>query len=197
MVLIEELARFREDKDLRDRWIGIYIGIVAVLLAICGMGGANATKDATRANIDAANTWAFFQAKNLRRNAINLQTETYELQLKTDAALTPDGRKLIEEKITANRDMAKRLTSDKTTNEGLDELWVRGKALEAERDQAIRKDPYFDWAQAFLQIAIVLASVCLVSPNFALMGFSGVLAVLGALLTVNGFTLLLRIPLIG
>ena len=54
----------------------------------------------------------------------------------------------------------------RTRKEGLDELFVKGKALEAERDVALRKDPYFDWSQALLQIAIVLASVHLIIGNF-------------------------------
>ena len=58
----------KDGKDERSKWVGVYIGVLAVLLAICNVGGANATKDATHSNIAAANTWAFFQAKNIRRN---------------------------------------------------------------------------------------------------------------------------------
>ena len=37
----------------------------------------------------------------------------------------------------------------------------------------MRKDPYFDWSQALLQIAIVLASVHLIIGNLTLLGLSG------------------------
>ena len=63
-------------KDERNKWVGVYIGVLAVLLAICNVGGANATKDATHSNIAAANTWAFFQAKNIRRNSLGLPPTT-------------------------------------------------------------------------------------------------------------------------
>ena len=53
----------------------------------------------------------------------------------------------------------------------------------------MRKDPYFDWSQALLQIAIVLASVHLIIGNFWLLGLSGGLGALGVLLMLNGFTL--------
>ena len=69
-----------------------------------------------------------------------------------------------------------KLTTDPERNEGLDELFAKGKALEAERDMALRKDPYFDWSQALLQIAIVLASVHLIIGNMMLLGLSGGLA---------------------
>src|ERR1044072_7100653 len=70
-VVWDELGRDAEEANQRerDRWTGVYIGILAVILAICSMGGGNAAKDATLQNIEAANTWSFFQAKNLRRQA--------------------------------------------------------------------------------------------------------------------------------
>jgi hypothetical protein len=76
-------------------------------------------------------------------------------------------------------------------------LFVKGKALEVERDIALRKDPYFDWSQALLQIAIVLASVHLIIGNMMLLGLSGGLGALGVLLMLNGFTLLVPLPFLG
>lgn len=185
------------DKDRRDKWIGVYIGILAVLLAVCGVGGGNAAKDATRANIEAANTWNFFQAKNLRRTQIRLQYEDYELRLRTDAGLTAEGRKAIEERIAAHKALDKKLTTDPASGEGLDELFMKGKALEAERDVALRKDPYFDYSQALLQIAIVLATVVLIVPQLWLLGASAIVGTFGVALMLNAFTLAFRIPGIG
>ena len=71
---------------------------------------------------------------------------------------------------------------------------MKGKLLEMERDVALRKDPYFDWSQALLQIAIVLASVHLIIGNAWLLGLSGALGALGTLLMLNGFTLVVRLP---
>ena len=45
------------------------------------MGGGNATKDAMRLNIDAANKWSFFQAKNVRRNEFPLAADNLELDV--------------------------------------------------------------------------------------------------------------------
>ena len=81
--------------------------------------------------------------------------------------------------------------------EGLDELFVKAKAFEVERDAALRRDPYFDWSQAMLQIAIVLASVHLIIGNFTLLALSGGLGGLGILLLLNGFTLLVPLPFLG
>ena len=62
------------------------------------------------------------------------------------------------------------------------------------RDRNQAKDPYFDYAEVLLQIAIVTASISILSGSRPTFGFSLVLAVLGVLLSVNGFTLLVHLP---
>jgi Domain of unknown function (DUF4337) len=197
MALDDVVERLSSDKEERNKWIGVYIGVLAVLLAICGVGGGNATKDATRANIEASNTWAFFQAKNMRRNTLQLAANQLELSLAAQPGMTAEAHKQFEDKLNEYRSQVKLLTSDPVRKEGLDELFVKAKALEVERDVALRKDPYFDWSQALLQIGIVLASVHLIIGNMTLLGLSGGLSLLGVLLMVNGFTLALNLPFIG
>lgn len=197
MSIDDVVERLSGDKDDVNKWVGVYIGILAVLLAVCGMGGGNAAKDAGRANLDAANTWAFFQAKNIRRTAITMAADELELQLAAQPSMPADARKAFDAKIKDYRATAQKLTTDPEKKEGLDELFTKGKTLEAERDVALRKDPYFDWSQALLQIAIVLASVHLIIGNLMLLGLSGGLAGLGVLLMLNGFTLALKLPFLG
>ena len=136
MALDDVVEKLTSDKDERNKWIGVYIGVLAVLLAICGVGGGNATKDATRANIEAANTWAFFQAKNMRRNAIQLAATQLELTAASQAGLPADVRKQFEDKIKDLRAQVQLLTTDPVRKEGLDELFTKAKALEIERDVA-------------------------------------------------------------
>ena len=99
MSLDDAIERFRTDKDALNKWVGVYIGVLAVLLAICNVGGANAAKDATRANIEASNTWAFFQAKNIRRNSINLAADELELLLAAQPGCLRRRAKAVEAKI--------------------------------------------------------------------------------------------------
>lgn len=197
MSMDDAVDRLKDEKDDHNRWVGVYIGVLAVLLAICGMGGGNAAKDATRANIEAANTWAFFQAKNIRRNAISIAVDDMELLLATQPAMPPAARTAVQNKIKDYRADYERLTKDPEKGEGLDQLFVKAKAWETDRDVAMRKDPYFDWAEALLQIAIVLASVHLIIGNNGLLGLSGGLGAFGFILMLNGFTLLIRFPFLG
>jgi len=177
------------DKTSRDRLIAVYIGVLAVLLAVCGVGGGNAMKDATARNIEAANTWAFFQAKNIRRHELRLQIAEFEVMLASQPQLPAAARTLIEDKIKKYRADEIRYTSEPETGEGVEELKVRARELEMQRDRAMVKDPFFDYGQALLQIAIVLASVAIITGGTILLVLSGILAGLGTLSTLNGFLL--------
>ena len=181
----------------RDKLIGVYIGVLAVFLAICGMGSGNATQDATRTNIEASNTWAFFQAKNLRRQALRLQSDEFAVVLSANPAMPDEAKTTIKARIKDYRDQDQKLTSDPEKNEGLDELWKKAKALEADRDLAMKRGPYFDYGQALLQIAIVLASIAIIAGTNLLLFGSLLVGVLGAIATLGGFTLAFPLPFVG
>lgn len=191
---MDEVVERAAGESTSNKWVGVYVGILAVLLAICNVGGANATKDAMRAHIEAANTWAFYQAKNIRRNTTSVAADDLELMQQALPSMPPEVQKKFAEKIAEHRAEVQRLTSDPEKKEGMNELIARGRTLEHDRDIAFRKDPYFDWSQALLQIAIVLASVHLIVNNVWLLGLSGALGVAGILLMANGFTLLVNLP---
>lgn len=178
----------------RDKYIGVYIGVLAVILAICSMGGGNAAKDATLKNIEASNTWAFFQAKNARRQALRLQSDDLEMRLAVEPNLSEDIRQKISARIADYKAQDAKLTSDKERLEGLDELWEKGKSLEKDRDLALKRDPYFDYGEALLQIAIVLASVAIISGGNFLLVVSMALGTLGLISTIGGFTLAFPMP---
>ncbi len=181
----------------RDRWLAVFIGVLAVLLAVCSMGGDNAAKEATLKNIEVTNTWAFFQAKNLRRQIVRSQIENFELAIISTPGIDPQSKASLEKTIATYKAYEQRLTSDPKSGEGLDELFVKAKDIEAVRDTALKQDPYFDYGQALLQIAIVVASVAIISGGGALVVLSAILGGIGTLFMVNGFTLAVDVPFIG
>jgi hypothetical protein len=172
----------------------ILIAILAMLLAITGLGGANAEKEATNNNIFASNFYAFYQAKNIRQTSFALAADNLELSL-TNA--TPEVKAAIQKKIDGYRKNVARYESEPDTNEGKKELLARAKTFEEARDHALKQDPYFDYAEVFLQIAIVLVSVAIVAGLSWLVFAGAALGALGAILMVNGFFLLVAIPGIG
>ena len=190
----EEAEEARGSDRFRKR-TAIYLGIVAMLLAIASLGGANATKTMLNANIEASDTYAFYQAKYQRQTAYRLVADQLAAQLTAQPDLAAPARAGIEREIARFRAQADNLESEPKTGTGKKELLIRAKAAEARRDRAMRQDPNFDFAEALFQIAIVLGAVSIVAEAPWLVKLSAAVSVLAMLLTVNGFLLLVELPL--
>jgi hypothetical protein len=157
-------------KERGTRYIALLIAVLAALLAIVEVAGGNAEQDATKSNIDAANLWAFFQAKTIRQSNLRSLIEYAELQV---PHLSPERDDRTRKQIEAWRATIERLESEPPTQEGRKELIVRAKAAEQQRDNALAADNMFDFASACLQLAIVLASAGVVMGMTALVWLAG------------------------
>ena len=137
----------------------------------------------------ASDQWSFYQAKVIREHQYRIQ----KLRLEADLAergrtMKPEARQKFEELQAKLTDEEKRYNTEKK------EIEQEAKKLEQERDLYRTKDPYFDYAEVLLQIAIVMASIAILATSRPLFFFSLGLAGLGAFLTLNGFMLFLKIP---
>jgi hypothetical protein len=177
------------------RIAAIYVGVIAMLLAIASLGGAEATKEMLNANIHASDTYAFYQAKSIRQTVY--QTSASELELLTGggAAISPGDSAKAADLVKKYRDTATRYESDPSTGEGKKELFEKAHEWEHARDHAATQLPNFEYGEALFQIAIVLGSVAIVAVSPWLLGLSGILAIFAVLLTINGYLLL--VPLGG
>lgn len=182
-----------EADDSFKKRAAIMIAVMAMLLAITSLGGSNAGKDMINSNIQASNLYAFYQAKTARQTSYELAANELELTLVRDTGLSTEARAAIQKRIAEYRATVARYDSDPKDRDGKKELLERAREAEAARDLAARRDPYFDYAEALLQIAIVLASVAIIAQSVPLLLLGGGLGALGALLMVNGYTLLVRL----
>ncbi|HVC50697.1 MAG TPA: DUF4337 domain-containing protein [Stellaceae bacterium] len=169
------------------KFAGIYLGVVAMLLAIATLGGGAATKELLSANIHASDTYAYYQAKYLRQ--VQYQTAADLLEAGFGA-----GNDKAQALIKHYRELAARYESEPATANGKKELLALAKHWEARRDEAAARNPNFEFAEALLQIAIVLGSVSIVASSRRLLGVSAMLALCGVALTANGFLLLVPLP---
>jgi hypothetical protein len=112
------------------------------------------------------------------------------LQLKSPQLSAPV-RQALEDKLRAHRATVARYESEPETGEGKKELMAKARAHEQARDVALTRDPWFDAAEALLQIAIVLMSITLITDRRLFFWASGALGLAGALATLNGFLLLI------
>ena len=196
----DEAADLMDRESEQDRFkarAAIAIAFFAMLLAITGLGGNNATKDALNNNIQASNAFNFFQAKNMRQTAYMLSAEQIELAWLNDPAIPEAAKTTLRAKVDAYKKTVTRYESEPETGEGKKQLLQRAREHEQARDHALRQDPYFDYAEALLQIAIVLISVAIVADAVWLSFLGGALGIAGGLLMVNGFLLLVRVPGLG
>jgi hypothetical protein len=191
----EEETEAAHAADRARKLTAIYLGVVAMLLAIASLGGANATKTMLNANIQASDTFAFYQAKYLRQTTYRLVADQLEAMLAAQPDIAPQPRGKIEQEITRNRARADSFESDPKGGTGKQELLAKARSWEVKRDRAARQDPNFDFAEALFQIAIVLGAVSIVAEARWLVRLSAVFTVLAALLTLNGFFLFVELPL--
>jgi len=193
----DEAAELMDKDKESDRFkqrAAMAIAVFAMVLAICGLGGSNAGKEAINNNIQASNYFSFFQAKNMRQTSMILAADEIEIAWLNDPAMPEAARSGLRSKLDQYKKTIARYESEPETNEGKKELLQRAREHEKLRDHALKQDPYFDYAEALLQIAIVLISVAIIANLAWLAFFGGAVGLVGMLLTVNGFYLLVEIP---
>lgn len=179
------------------RRAAVAIAVFAMLLAITSLGGQNATKEALNSNIEASNYFNFFQAKNMRQTAFMLAADEFEFAWGNNPQLSDEAKAALRRKLEDYRRTVDRYESEPETGEGKKELMVKAREQVQKRDRALKQDPYFDYAEALLQIAIVLISVAIVAEQVWLAYLGGVVGIIGALLMVNGYLLLVEIPFLS
>jgi hypothetical protein len=182
----DELEAAR-DKTFSRR-VALTTAVYAVVLAIASLGGNNAMKEMLLAQQEASNQWSYYQAKVIREHLNRGNKLVVEAQLAEPSPLTGAERAKFEALATKFADEEKRMNADKR------DIEPKAKAAEAERDVNQARDPYFDYAEVLLQIAIVCSSVSILAASRPMFWFSSALAVLGALTTLNGFLLVVRLP---
>ena len=159
-----------------DKRVALLIAVLALFLSIIETGAKSSQTEVITQNVEAANLWAFFQARSIRQTTVRTAAEQAEL-LKPGA---PDPATVAQQK--AWRDTAARWESEPATGEGRKELADRAKAAEGRRDLSLAKYHLYEYSAALFQVAIVIASASIVTsvPALALLGV--VLGVVGVAL---------------
>ena len=195
---VEEEAREAGGKVAGEKFrslAALTIALMAMLLAIASLGGGNVAEDMVATNIQAGNLWAFYQAKNARQTSVKLAADMMEAEIRLhENSLKPEVRQSLEKKIQEYNETVARYESEPDKAEGKMELSAKAKEFEALRDRAMLQDTNFDFAEALFQIAIVLASVAILSYLRMILKLSIVLGVIATVLMLNGFFLLVRLP---
>lgn len=167
--------------DSQNKRIALVISVLALFLAFSETLGKSAQTSALNFQIEASNLWNFFQAKNIRRTMTIVATEMAKIDTiaaKDEPHKAALGKQIDEWTKTAARYRSEPEAGD-GKGEGTVELMRRAREMEHERDLALNKYHYFEFASAALQIGIVLCSAAVITGMIVLVWIAGGLGVLG------------------
>ena len=190
-----EKAQEGEHAQYFNRRIALLIAVLALFLSFSETLGKSAQTEAIGANVKSADTWAFSQAKDIRRTVLTAAAD--QMLLLTASVTDPTVKQAIDKQVETWRKTAARYESDPQTGEGLKELRIRAKEEEEERDLALAKYHHYELASAAFQVGIVLASAAVITGIVALAWLGCTLGIVGLILTLFGFFAPHTLPLVA
>jgi len=169
----EAVEHHRQHNDRGARRVAVLISALAAALAIAEMGEKSAQNDYLARHISTSDAWAFYQAKTLRSVMVGQQAD---LLASLPTAADPD----VVRRIQAARAEQARLDDDEKT-QGRKQLRAQAEADSRDRDSVGEHYHLYEVVVGALQIAIVLASVSVVTRMWPLAAAAGAIGGLAAL----------------
>jgi hypothetical protein len=179
-----EHAEHAEHAAMSNRKVAMLIALLALFLSLSETLGKSAQTESISANVEAANLWAFFQAKTIRRTVVTTAAEGLKVAAASESS--DAARAAAAKQIEDWQKTAARYRSEPETKEGTVELMERAKHTEEARDLAMARYHHYEMASAAFQIGIVLASATVITGIAALAWFAGVLGLVGVAFTGIG-----------
>ncbi|MGA2356319.1 MAG: DUF4337 domain-containing protein [Terriglobales bacterium] len=146
--LQEHAEHGREHPDLAP--VTLTMAVLAVLVATASLLGHRTHTEEIILQNKVTDQWAYYQAKNIRRHTDELFADMTTVMATKDA----DAAGKLHEKYKAEADRYK---------EEQKELDKEARTTENETERARRKADRFDLSEVFLEIALVITSITLLS----------------------------------
>lgn len=147
--------------DHNARRIAVLIAVLAAVLSVAEMGEKSSQNDYLTHHIQAADHWAFFQARNIRSTVQGAAAAMME-------SLPNSADPAVQKRIQDARADAARLRDNPKDNLGSKQIAELARAEEHDREVAFHRYHRFESVVGAVQIAIVLASVSVVTRVLAL-----------------------------
>jgi hypothetical protein len=172
-----ETAEIPEAKDPFEKRIAITIAIIAVILSFVNMKGDNAKTESIIKTNEASNQWAYFQAKSIKQSVTSS-----ELDLLPFLSTAPGAKATDISNVQARLQMEKgRYDLEK------EKIKLQAEKLEksARHDSAV--NDRCDHGALFLQLAIVIASVAILTRLHLYWFISMALGAVGTVIGLSAF----------
>src|SRR5450759_4751502 len=170
--LHEQAERAREHPDLAP--ITLTMAVLAVLVAAVSLLGHRTHTEEIILQNKVTDQWAYYQAKNIRRHTDELFADLTTVIAGKDAEAVAK----LHEKYRAEADRYK---------EDQKELDAKARELEKEGDLTRRKADRFDLGEVFLEIALVITSITLLSGRRLFWHLGLLMATAGILLAASAW----------
>ncbi len=170
--LKEAAERARESKELAP--VSLTMAILAVMVATVTLLGHRAHTEEILLQTKATDQWSYYQAKNMRRNNLEALDDVLTALENTKEGRAEEVRKHFHEEIDKYRDQQKDIQGE-----------ARG--LESEVQMVSRRADRFDLGEVFLEVALVVTSITLLTDKRAYWYFGFVLAAIGVVCAASAF----------
>jgi chorismate mutase len=156
--------------------VSLTMAVLAVLAAVVTLVGHRAHTEEVVLQAKASDQWAFYQAKNIRRHSDELYLDLTSVEATTDAALLATLRDKYSQEAARYKD---------------DQKGIEDKARELEADVATERNraDRLDLAEVFLEIALVITSITLLSGRRIFWWLGLLLGVVGIVVASTAFLL--------
>jgi hypothetical protein len=172
--LREHAEHAKEDPSMTP--ISVTMAVLAVVVAAVSLLGHRSHTEEVILQNKASDHWAFYQAKNIRRHTDELFADITSVVASKDAAQTTQLHDKYLAEATRYRDEQKDLDAE-------------ARKLEQETEQAGKRADRYDLGEVFLEIALVITSITLLSRRRAFWHAGMVLGVVGVVVAATGLLL--------
>ncbi len=176
-------------EEKKEPWLN-YLALTTVILAVCATlstfkGGSYSTRS-VMSQTQAANQWAYYQAKSIKGYIYEIQKEGLELDLQErQASMTPAGAQALKDRIDSYGKKIAKYEGEKA------DIQKEAKRFENIRDDAQTHSGVFGIAVIFLQISILMSSVAALMKKKAVWYAGLLFGVVGLVYFADGFFLFL------
>jgi hypothetical protein len=136
--------------------VAVLVSALAAALALTEIGAKSTQNEYLKDHIAVSDDYAFYQARSVR--ALVKDSEAILLSHIT----TADDPK-VQADIKADKEYSQRMRDDPKAGDGMKQLLVRAKELEEARGESFHHYHIYEFCGGALEIAIVLASVAVVT----------------------------------
>ena len=157
------------------------VALVATFMALCNVKDGNICQAMAQEQAKAVDQWSYYQAKGTKLNIAQVAVDEVTLMRDTASSLTPEQRKLYDDKIAG---LSKQVTKYEKEK---DDIKKEAEDHEATYDALNLHDDQFDMADALLSVAIALFGVTALTQKKWLLGVAGSFGAMGVLLGIAGF----------